>query len=95
VALALLACGYSRWHSFIIAGLTGLVEPLTGLIGAYAVSLSQSFLPWAMTFAAGAMIYVISHEIIPETHRHGSQKEATTGLMMGLALMMLLDTAFS
>jgi zinc transporter, ZIP family len=94
VALALLACGYSRWHSFIIAGLTGMVEPVTGLIGAYAVSMSQLVLPWAMTFAAGAMIYVISHEIIPETHRHGSQKEATTGLMLGLALMMLLDTTF-
>jgi ZIP family zinc transporter len=93
VALALVSCGYSRWHSFLIASLTGLVEPLTGFIGAYAVSLSQFIMPWAMTFAAGAMIYVISHEIIPETHRHGSQKEATTGLMVGLAVMMFLDTS--
>jgi len=74
--------------------LTGLVEPVTGLIGAYGVSLSQSLLPWAMTFAAGAMIYVISHEIIPETHRHGSQTTATFGLMIGLAIMMMLDIAF-
>lgn len=50
-------------------------------------------MPWAMAFAAGAMIYVISHEIIPETHRRGSQATATVGLMLGLAVMMLLDTA--
>jgi ZIP family zinc transporter len=64
-------------------------------MGAYAVSLSRLLLPWAMAFAAGAMIYVISHEIIPETHRHGSQTVATFGLMIGLAIMMLLDIAFS
>ena len=63
-------------------------------VGAYAVSLSQSLLPWGMTFAAGAMIYVISHEIIPETHQHGFQNEATAGLTAGLALMMFLDVAF-
>jgi ZIP family zinc transporter len=94
VALALLTIGYSRAKAFALAGLTGLVEPLTGFAGAYAVSLSRLLLPWAMSFAAGAMIYVISHEIIPETHRHGSQKMATLGLMIGLATMMLLDTAF-
>ena len=47
-----------------------------------------------MSFAAGAMVYVISHEIIPETHRHGLQRAATVGLMVGFAVMMLLDTAF-
>ena len=61
------SCGYSlSLFVFVIATLTGLVEPVTGFMGAYAVSLSQSLLPWGMTFAAGAMIYVISHEIIPE-----------------------------
>ena len=94
VALALLSVGYGRAKAFAVAALTGLVEPVTGLIGAYGVSLSQSLLPWAMTFAAGAMIYVISHEIIPETHRHGSQTTATFGLMIGLAIMMMLDIAF-
>jgi ZIP family zinc transporter len=68
---------------------------VTGLLGAYAVSLSTQLLPWGMTFAAGAMIYVISHEIVPETHRHGSQNEATLGLMVGLTLMMFLDVAFT
>ena len=95
VALALLSVGYSRGKAFAIAALTGLVEPITGLIGAYAVSFSQLLQPWAMSFAAGAMIYVISHEIIPETHRHGSQSAATAGLMAGLAVMMLLDLAFA
>jgi ZIP family zinc transporter len=94
VALALLSIGYDRRQAFAVAALTGLVEPVTGLGGAYAVSLSRLLLPWAMTFAAGAMIYVISHEIIPETYRHGSHKMATLGLTAGLATMMLLDTAF-
>jgi ZIP family zinc transporter len=95
VALALLTCGYSKGYAFTIASLTGLVEPVAGLLGAYAVSLSQLILPWAMTFAAGAMIYVISHEIIPETHRKGHQLPATMGVMGGFALMMVLDNAFA
>jgi ZIP family zinc transporter len=93
VALALRSIGHERAKAFMIAALTGLVEPVAGLAGAYAVSLSQLLMPWAMAFAAGAMIYVISHEIIPETHRRGSQTTATVGLMIGLAIMMLLDTA--
>lgn len=94
VALALRSVGHGPWQAFAIAGLTGLVEPVTGTLGAWAVSISSLLLPWSMTFAAGAMIYVISHEIIPDTHRHGAQRPATYGLMGGLALMMLLDTAF-
>jgi ZIP family zinc transporter len=93
VALALLSIGYSRARSFTVAALTGLVEPVTGLLGAIAVSTSIVMLPWALTFAAGAMIYVISHEIIPDTHRHGFAAQATLGLTAGLAVMMLLDVA--
>ena len=95
VALALVSIGYSRGYAFAVASLTGLVEPVAGLLGAWAVSLSQLLLPWAMSFAAGAMIYVISHEIIPETHRHGYQNASTLGLMIGLAAMMFLDVTFS
>jgi ZIP family zinc transporter len=95
VALALLSCGYTKNYAFGIAGLTGLVEPVAGLLGAYAVSLSQLVLPWALTFAAGAMIYVISHEIIPDTHRHGFENEATAGVAVGLVVMMFLDVAFA
>ena len=91
VAVALRGLGYSRWHSFLIALLTGLIEPVGGLIGVVAVTVSEALLPWGLTFAAGAMLYIISHEIIPETHRGGHQKRATTGLIVGLVLMMFLD----
>lgn len=94
VAVALIGIGHSRSQAFGVASLTGLVEPVTGLAGAYAVSLSQATLPWALPFAAGAMLYVISHEIVPETHRHGFAKQATLGLIAGLAVMVFLDAAF-
>jgi zinc transporter, ZIP family len=76
------------------AGLTGAVEPVAGIMGAFAVSLSSIILPGALAFAAGAMLYVISHEIIPETHRNGYDNEATFGLMVGLVVMLILDVAF-
>ncbi len=91
VAVALRGLGYSKGRSFLIAMLTGLIEPLGGLIGAAAVTLAEVMLPWGLAFAAGAMLYIISHEIIPETHRHGHQNRATAGLIFGLILMMLLD----
>ncbi len=91
VAVALLAQGYGRLYAFGVASLTGLVEPVGGLIGAAAASISTPVLPWALAFAAGAMIYVISHEIIPETHRRGSANLATAGLTIGLTAMMVLE----
>lgn len=94
VAVALISIGYERGRAVAIATLTGLVEPVAGFIGAFAVSISEQVLPWALTFAAGAMLYVISHEIIPETHRHGHENAATLGLTIGLAVMMFLDIAF-
>ena len=60
-------------------------------MGAALVSISVYVLPWGLVFAAGAMLYVISHEIIPETHRHGHQDRATLGLLFGLIIMMYLD----
>ena len=95
VAVALIGQGYGRWRAWVIALATGMIEPLGGLIGVSAVSLSEVLLPWGLTFAAGAMLYVISHEIIPETHRHGNQNRATAGLVFGLVLMMVLDVALS
>jgi len=95
VAVALLSYNYSRLYAVTVAALTGLVEPVAGLAGAYAVSVSQALLPYALTFAAGAMLYVISHEIIPETHSHGFENEATLGLTAGLVVMMFLDVAFA
>lgn len=91
VAVALLGEGYSRWRAWGIAALTGLIEPVGGVVGAGVVSVSQPLLPWGLAFAAGAMLYVISHEIIPETHRSGHQNRATLGLAVGLAIMLFLD----
>ena len=91
VALALRGEGYSAARSVHVATLTGLVEPVGGLIGAAAVTVSELALPFGLGFAAGAMLFIISHEIIPDTHRHGHQARATTGLLTGLILMLLLD----
>ena len=89
--MSLLGEGYSKGRAWGIAALTGLVEPIGGLLGAGIITISQPILPWGLAFAAGAMLYVISHEIIPETHRNGHQNKATLGLSVGLALMLFLD----
>lgn len=92
VALALLSLRYSPAKAAAIALGTGMVEPIGGLLGAGAISISSGLLPWGLAFAAGAMIFVISHEIIPETHRNGHEKNATVGMFVGFVLMMLFDT---
>jgi zinc transporter, ZIP family len=91
VATALLALNYSRTRAVLMATATGLVEPIGGLLGVMAVTAFTPLLPWGLGFAAGAMIFVISNEIVPETHRRGHEDLATAGLMIGLALMMFLD----
>jgi ZIP family zinc transporter len=95
VALALATLGYTRVAAFAVAAATGLAEPLAGLAGAAAVTFMQPILPFALTFAAGAMLFVISHEIIPESHRHGHEQAATLGVTGGFVTMMLLDTALA
>jgi ZIP family zinc transporter len=94
VAVALVAEGSSRARAFLIASATAIVEPVGGFLGVTAVTFFQLLLPWALTFAAGAMLYVISHEIIPETHSRGFQQQATAGLTAGLVVMLFLDVAF-
>ncbi len=94
VALALQSEGYKKTYAFWVAAATGLVEPVAGLVGVVAVSASELLLPWGLTFAAGAMIYVISNEIIPETHRRGHHKGATAGLTIGVVVMLFLDVVF-
>jgi len=95
VAMPLLGLGYSRWRALAIATATGLVEPIGGLLGVVAVTLFRSALPFALAFAAGAMLFVISDEIIPETHSKGTFRMATAGVMVGFVVMMLLDSIFS
>ena len=91
VAVSMIGLGYSRLKAFLVTAATGLVEVVGGFLGAAAVTVSGQLLPWGLTFAAGAMLYIISHEIVPETHRNGHQDRATAGLLFGLILMMFLD----
>ena len=93
VAVALLAAGYRRTVAVGLGMASGLVEPLGAVLGATVVGYSAALLPWGLGFAAGAMLFVISHEIIPESHRKGHEAWATGGLMIGFVIMMLLDTA--
>ena len=94
VAVALLREGYSRWTAILIGLATGLVEPVGGAIGAGIVSFAQPFLPFGLAFAAGAMLFVIADEIIPETHSQGNERLATFGLIVGFLVMMSLDNLF-
>ena len=95
VALALRGVGYGRLTSAGLGVLSGLVEPIAAVFGAGVIGISASLLPWGLAAAAGAMLYVISHEIIPESHRAGHERWATCGLMLGFIVMMLLDTALA
>ncbi|HSG89384.1 MAG TPA: ZIP family metal transporter [Pseudomonadales bacterium] len=89
VAASLMAAGYGRGLAVLIACATGLVEPVGGLIGSGAVWLAAPLLPAVLGFAGGAMLYIISDEIIPETHRNGHETLATASLMVGVALMLV------
>lgn len=95
VAVALAAAGYGRARSVLVAAATGLAEPIGGMIGAGTVSLAAPVLPLGLAFAAGAMLFVISNEIIPETNRKGYAGLATGGLMVGFVAMMQLDLIFA
>lgn len=94
VALALVKEGYSQKKAFLIATLTGLLEPVGAFLGLLLVSTFEPILPFILALAAGAMLFVISDEIIPETHRNGYEREATYGVILGFILMMALDTIF-
>lgn len=95
VALPLVGLGYNKWKAVGIATLTGLVEPVGGLLGITMVTIFSPILPFAMGFAAGAMLFVISEEIIPETHAKGRSRYATFSLMIGFIIMMALDNLLS
>jgi len=85
--------GFSRFKSFWYGQLSGVVEPIAGVIGAAAVLLMKPILPYALSFAAGAMIFVVVEELIPESQLESNSDVATTGAMLGFAVMMLLDVA--
>jgi ZIP family zinc transporter len=87
----MLASGISRRRTFVIALMTGVVEVIGTFIGYFAVSISATILPFALAFAGGTMLYVISDEMIPETHAHGNERGATYTLLLGFSLMLLFD----
>ena len=88
----MLASGVKPRKTFIIAALTGLIEVIGTFIGYLAVSVASAILPFALAFAGGTMLYVISDEMIPETHAHGSERGATYALLFGFCLMLVTDT---
>ncbi len=87
----MLAAGVSQKKTFICAMVTGLVEVVGTLLGFFAVSLASAILPFALSFAGGTMLYVISDEMIPETHSHGSERGATYALLLGFCVMLISD----
>lgn len=87
----MLLAGVSQKKTFICALLTGFVEILGTLIGYFAVSVSTLILPFALAFAGGTMLYVISDEMIPETHAHGCERGATYSLLIGFSIMLITD----
>ena len=87
--------GYGRWAAVGVATATGLVQPVGALIGALLGAASLPLLlPFVLALAAGAMIFVVSHEVIPESHRNGHETTATFALLGGFALMLLVGQAF-
>jgi ZIP family zinc transporter len=91
VSIPLRRDGMSRRKSFWYGQLSGLVEPVAGVLGAALVFYIEPVLPYALAFAAGAMIFVVAEEVIPESHQEGNDHIATLGLMIGFAVMMSLD----
>lgn len=85
--------GLSRWKSFQLGQLSGMVEPIAGVVGAVMVSVAQPILPYALSFAAGAMIFVVVEEVIPEAQHSGETNITTMSTMLGFAIMMVLDVA--
>lgn len=93
IALALLAAGYRRVLAVTLGALSGLLEPVAAVAGAAAVSLSAVLLPWGLALAAGAMLWVIVHEVVPQAQHGGHARGSSTSLVAGFIVMMVLDTA--
>ncbi|MBR5241597.1 MAG: ZIP family metal transporter, partial [Clostridia bacterium] len=87
----MLAAGISPKRTLLFASLTGVVEIIGTLLGYFAASISVAVLPFALAFAGGTMIYVVSDEMIPETHSHGHERGATYALLFGFCLMLFID----
>lgn len=95
VALALRSVGYGRGLSAGLGVLSGLVEPLAAVVGAMLIGMSVTLLPWGLAAAAGAMLFVICRDVVPESHRNGNGTFASCSLVAGFVLMTVLDTALA
>lgn len=95
IGLVLAGAGMSRVKAFLVGAASGLVEPVFALLCAWLVSLAELLLPLGLALAAGAMLLVVTHEVIPESRRHGHDKLASLGLLIGFCLMMVMDTALA
>lgn len=95
IALVLAAAGMSRLNAFLIGAASGLVEPVFAVLCAWLVEIAAMLLPVGLALAAGAMLLVVVHEIIPESRRNGHDKIASFGLLVGFCLMMVMDTALA
>jgi ZIP family zinc transporter len=95
IALVLAAAGMSRLNAFLIGAASGLVEPVFAVLCAWLVEIAALLLPLGLALAAGAMLLVVTHEIIPESRRNGHDKIASFGLLLGFCLMMVMDTALA
>ncbi|NXJ04779.1 S39AB protein, partial [Odontophorus gujanensis] len=91
VSLPLRGAGFSTWKAFWYGQLSGMVEPLAGVLGAFAVVVAEPLLPYALSFAAGAMVYVVMDDIIPEAQTSGNGKLASWTSILGFVVMMSLD----
>ncbi|HEL2263439.1 TPA: ZIP family metal transporter [Streptococcus suis] len=93
LAIPIRTDGASRWKAFYWGSMSAIVEPIAAVIGAFAVTFMTPILPYALSFAAGAMIFVVVEELIPESQTNGNTDIATLGLMAGFIIMMILDVA--
>ena len=87
----MLSAGFSPGRTFVYAALTGIIEIIGTFIGYFAVSVASAILPFALAFAGGTMLYVVSDEMIPETHSHGNERGATYALLIGFCVMLVTD----
>lgn len=95
VALALRGVGYGRGFSALLGAVSGLIEPVGAVVGALLIDASLTLLPWGLAGAAGAMLYVICHDVLPEAQRHGHCNTVAGSLVVGFIVMMVLDTALT
>ncbi len=91
IVAPMVAAGIKPKRAFLYAALTGVVEVLGTFLGYFAVAISSAILPFALAFAGGTMLYVVSDEMIPETHAHGSERAATYALLIGFCFMLVTD----